>query len=508
MNCDRAQLVLSARMDGEHVGGRRGADTDEHVEGCAACLAFAEGSARVRTAVRIRPAEPVPDLVDRIVGSLEQAPPLERTATTSRVRRPCLRRAMPVAAALVAGAVIGSVVVGGPFRGRDREAISAQAVVHGVRAASPGLDSFRGTFEIVERGLSPEVPERRLEMRVAFLAPQRFRLEVDDRTAYPSAAWTPTDITYVEDMPATYLSGPTGCPTGLPTDACPTTRTTVTTTSAYSLAAPLPADLVVPLRTVGSARGIRVLGTEQSGDRRVVRIEMTFDRAAPMFPFLRLGGTWRPFFDGDRVELLLDAGSWLPKRITVFPADGAGRRDWELRFGLPVEAPGAAILDVRATSIEAGEPDPSLFEIPGFEIPGRDTGALDVAALAERLGYRPATPTFTGALELATAVAPPEGVGAPRSLLVYTDGLDYLRVGERPVHLTGRAFGPVGPDATRVRLPGGGVAYFEPAAEGLGRRLSMLGEDTGLFLETNLPLQDLLAIAGSMPVRGLPAEAP
>ncbi|MEZ0234645.1 MAG: hypothetical protein ACAH81_06835 [Actinomycetota bacterium] len=503
MNCDRAQLALSARMDGEYVGGRRGIDVDSHVEGCAVCLAFLEGSARVRTAVRIRPADPVPDLVDHIVASLEQSPPLERAATIAPRHGAPLRRAMPVAAALVAGAVIGSVIVGGPFRGRDHEAISAQAVAQGVRAASPDLDSFQGTYEIVERGLSPDVPERRLQMRVAFLPPQRFRLEVDDRTAYPSAAWTPTDITYVEDMPATYRSGPTGCPSGLPADACPTTRATVMTTSPYSPAAPLPADLVVPLRTIGSARGIRVLGREQAGDREVVHVEATFDRAAPMFPFLRLGGTWRPFFGGDRVELLLDAESWLPVRITVFPADGMRRRDWELRFGLPVEEPNTAILDVRATSIEAGEPDPSLFEIPGWE-----GEILDIASLAERLGYRPVTPTFTGSLELATTLAPPEGVGAPRSLLVYTDGLDYLRVGERPGRLAGRAFGPVGPDATRVTLPGGGVAYLEPAADGLGRRLAILGNDTSLFLETNLPLKGLLAIAGSMPVRGLPAVSP
>ncbi|HET6714991.1 MAG TPA: hypothetical protein VFI59_14960 [Actinomycetota bacterium] len=502
MNCDRVQLALSARMDGEHVGGLRGSDVDSHVKGCEACHAFAEGSARVRTAVRIRVADPVPDLVDRIVGALELAPLHERAATSTSWYRAPLRRVMPMAAALVAGAVIGSVIVGGPFRGGDREAISAQAVAQGVRAASPGLDSFRGSYDIVERGLSREVPERRLQMRVAFLPPQRFRLEVDDRTVYPSAAWTPTDITYVEDMPATFLSGPTGCPTGLPADACPTTRATVTTTSPYSLAAPLPADLVVPLRTVGSARGIRVLGTEQVGGHEVVHVETTFDRAAPMFPFLRLGGTWRPFFGGDRVELLLDTESWQPVRIMVFPAEGMGRREWELRFGLPAEPPNTAILDVRASSIEAEEPDPSMFEIPGHEM-----GALDIASLAERLGYRPATPRYTGALELATAVAP-EGMGAPRSLLIYADGLDYLRVGQQPGRLTGRAFGPVGPDATRVTLPGGGVAYYEPAADGLGRRLAILGADASLFLETNLSLGDLLAIASSMPVRGLPAVAP
>jgi hypothetical protein len=410
---------------------------------------------------------------------------------------------MPVVAALVAGAVIGSVIVGGPFRGRDRTAISAGAVVHGVRAAAPGLDSFHGTFEIVERGLSPEVPERRLRMRVAFLAPQRFRLEVDDRTAYPSAAWTPTDVTYVEDMPATFLDGPTGCPTGLPADACPVTRTTVTTTAPYSLAAPLPSELIVPLRTLGSTAGIRVLGTERVGDRDVVRVETTFQRAAPMFPFLRLGGTWRPYFAGDRVALLLDASSWLPVRTTIFPATGARRRAWELRFGLPVEGPGTAILDMRAASIEPGEPDPSLFEIPGT-----DPAALDVATLAERVGFRPATPTFTDALELTAAVAPPAVAGAPRSLLVYSDGLDYLRVGERPGRPTGRAFGPVGPDATPVSLAGGGVAYYEPASDGLGRRLAIIGSDTSLFLETNLPRSDLLTIASSLPVRGIASVGP
>jgi hypothetical protein len=39
MNCDRAQLALSARMDGEYVGGRRGIDVDSHVE-VVRCQAF------------------------------------------------------------------------------------------------------------------------------------------------------------------------------------------------------------------------------------------------------------------------------------------------------------------------------------------------------------------------------------------------------------------------------------------------------------------------------------
>jgi hypothetical protein len=507
VNCDRVQLALSARIDGEHLGGRRDEEIDAHVEGCSACRAFARGSLRVRTAVRIRPADDVPDLVDHIVDSLPRTS-AQRSGEPPRLghrsaQRPRWRRAMPTAAAVVVGAVIGSVVVGGPFRGADQTALSARAVVRGVRAAAPAFESFRGSFEIVERGLSPEVPERRLEMRVAFLAPQRFRLEVDDRTDYPSEAWTPTDITYIEDMPATFLSGPTGCPSSLPADACSPTRVTTSTSSPYSLAAPLPADLVVPVGTFGSARGIRVLGIERLGDREVARIEASFDRAAPMFPFLRLGGTWRPFFGGDRVELRLDADSWLPVRITVFPASSEARREWELRFGMPVEPPDTPILDVRATSIRPGEPDPSLFEIPGAS-----TQALDVASLAERIGYRPVLPVFTGSLDLETAVAPPESAGAPSSLLVYADGLDYLRIGERPGWPGARPLRPVGSDAVRVMLGSRGVGFYEPPGGGLGRRLTIFTEDTTLFLETNLPRDELLAIASSMPVKGIGAIRP
>jgi len=508
MNCDHAQLSLSARMDGEHLGERRDAEVDAHVEGCSACREFARGSLRVRTAVRIRPADDVPDLVEHIVGSLERASALERSGAPSgpgprSSQRAYWRRVMPAAAAVVVGAVIGSVVVGGPFRGADPTAISAQAVVRGVRAAAPALESFRGSFEIVEQGLSPDVPERRLEMHVAFLAPQRFRLEIDDRTDYPSGAWTPTDITYIEDMPATFLSGPTGCPTSLPPDACPPTRVTRSTSSPYSLAAPLPADLVVPVGTFGSARGIHVLGIERFGDREVARVEASFDRAAPMFPFLRLGGTWRPFFGGDRVELQLDADSWLPVRITVFPASSEARREWELRFGMPVEPPDTPILDVRATSIRPGEPDPSLFEIPGAS-----THTLDVASLADRIGYRPVVPTFTGTLDLENAVEPPDSAGAPSSLLVYADGLDYLRIGEWPASPGARPFGPVGSDAVRVTLDSGGVGFYESPGGGLGRRLTIFTEDTSLFLETSLPRDELLTIASSMPVHGIEAMRP
>ncbi len=491
MSCDLVQLAISARMDGE-AAERRSADyLDDHIATCERCRAFASEAERVRAAVRIRPAEPVPDLVSRIVGQLETLAPAVARGPARR-----WQRAMPVAAALVAGAVIGSVLVGGPFRVHDRDAISANAVVQGVRSASPALESFEGTFSVVERGLASEVPVRRLDVRIAFLAPQRFRLDVVDRTIYPpQASFIPSDLTYIESATTTFRSGPTGCPAGLDDRACPPTSATVAS-------GPTPTDLMVPVATLGSAEGVRVLGTGLVDDAQVVRLELTFARAQAMFPFLWLddpagpaGATWRPFFAGDRVEVQLDAGAWVPRRITVYPADTERRRAWELRFGQPVEDPSVPILEVVATHVATEAPDATLFEIPGAT-----PAPTSVAEVADLVGYRPATPTFTGDLELATSIAPPDAPRAPTSLLVYADGLDYLRVGER----LGSHTELVAPGATRVVLQGGGIAYYWAATTGHGRRIAILGDDTSLLLETNLPRLDLFAIADSMPVQGRP----
>jgi len=343
------------------------------------------------------------------------------------------------------------------------------------------------------------VPERHLEMDLAFLAPQRFRLDVHDLTSYPTNAWTPTDLTYIEDMPATYRSGPTGCPGDLPPDVCPPTRTTVSRASDLSAAAPLPADLILPIATLGSPHGVQVVGEGALDGHQALQVEMSFARAAPLFPFLRLGGTWRPFFAGDRVHLWLDTTTWAPIRYDVTPANDPARRAWEMRFGLPLEAPTEPILQVTAESVTETPPPSSLFEIPGIGTPEQ----LPIADAAKRLGYVPAIPTEPGRLGLVTVAV--SGTSAPRvpaSVVVYAAGLDYLRLGEDPGWKGPGPFGPLDESSQRIVLPGGGVAFYEPAGEGLGRRLAIHGPGTDLYLETNVAFPELLSIASSIPVRG------
>jgi hypothetical protein len=516
MNCDRAQPVLSARMDGERVAERDAEAAALHAATCPRCAAFAEGAMRVRTAVRIRPAEPVPDLVGPIMSAvargaegrrlraLRPAVPGLRPALGRGPRHRRRRTLAPAVAAAIAGVVAGSVVVGGPWQRPTDRPIAAAAVVREVRMAAPRIEAFRGTYAIVERGFSPSVPERRFEMEVAFRSPQRFRLEVRDRTEYPSRSWTPNDLTYVEGPAATFLSGPSGCPGDLAPAICPPTRAIVTEVSTFSTAAPLSGDVVLPLATFASPRGFDVMGRGALAGREVVRVALSFDRASAMFPFLRLGGSWRPVFDRDRVVLTLDAGSWRPVRWVVTPSASPERRGWELRFGLPQEEAGTAILDVRLVSSSDRAPDRSAFAIPGDVAPA----VRSLEAAAARLGHVPAVPAETGSLELVSVVLPAPTVPAtPTSVAVFADGLDYLRVGERRGWRGPGPFGPLDAEAELVRLPGGGVAYYEPAGEGFGRRLALHTDDADVYLETNLPRGRLLEIAASLPGRGRPLPA-
>jgi hypothetical protein len=368
------------------------------------------------------------------------------------------------------------------------------------RAAARTLDAYHATFAIAERGL-PGAPERHLSMQVWFGAPERFRLDIVDLTEYPSAAWTPTDLRFVADGPALYRSGPTGCPSDLPAGTCPPTRVTVTERSAFSPRAPLPADLVLPLDVLASTRGITVLGDGTVLGRDAVRVELSFERAAPLFPFLRLGGTWRPFYSEDRVVLWLDARSWFPLRWTVVPSATSDRRAWELRFGLPAEPADRPILDVVVTAIDERPPAARTFRIPGVG----DPTEIPLPDLAAAAGFAspPIAPTATADLRLTSALATPPGdETAPQTLLTYTEGLSYLRVSERRDWAGPRLFGPLDAAAEQVVIPGGGVAYYEPASDDLGRRLAIHSVVTNLYLETNLPREDLLAVAASLPVRG------
>ena len=263
----------------------------------------------------------------------------------------------------------------------------------------------------------------------------------------------------------------------------------------------MPADLIVPLATLGSVDGIQVIGEAELDGHDTVQVQMPFSRAGPLFPFLSLGGTWRPFFADDPVTVWLDTTGWYPVQMQITPSPDAARKDWEMRFGLPHEATGTPILDVSLGSVSDSPPDPAVFRIHGRHV----VSPVDMPRV---FGYTPAEPTAPAPLSLVAAIAPKRAPSAPTSVLLYADGLDYLRVAEDRRWSGPGPFGPIGLDAEQVRLPDVGPALYEPSGDGLGRRLSLHAAGTDLFLESNLSRDELFAIASTLGVHATPLPAP
>jgi hypothetical protein len=507
---EQAERLISERLDGEHIAPRALVSLEHHLEGCAQCRAFERGAYRLRESARFEVVPAIPDLVEPIMSAVARER-VEREPSGLHVVRPMrlprrrrlLPRVAPAVAALLLGAVVGSLVVGGPWSEdapRRSAALAAEDVSRGVAGAAASLTAYEATFVITESNLSDDVAERELSMHVWFRAPERFRLQIVDRTAYASPT-TPTDVELIVDRDAWYVSGPMPCPSA----RCPQAATSVRNRVPFSSMAPAPTDLVLPLTALAEPAAIEIVGRDEVLGRRAVVVEVPFDRAASLFPFLSLGahgGEWRPFFARDRVRITLDRESWFPLRWEVFPARGRERAQWALRFGLPSEPPQLAVFSVEAVSVDETAPPLDVFSIPSTER-STDQHARSVALgeVAAETGFEPVAPAELGGLDLYRVVIPgtPE---AGEAIVTYADGLSFLKLGETRSWAGDEPFGSVDVRAEEVAL-GDGVAYYEPATPSAPRRLSIHGAGTDLYLESNLPRERLLAAAAALPVVGL-----
>jgi len=503
MNHDQAERLLSARIDGEHLNARSTAALEHHLESCAECRAFERGAYRLREAARFEVAPAVPDLVGDVMAAVRTEPKpggLRVVRPTHLPRRRLLPRLAPVAAALLVGVLIGSLVVGGPWqRSETGSALAAADVADGISAAAAHLDAYQATFEIRERNLSPDVRERELTMRVWFHAPERFRLDVTDHTDYRNRT-TPTDLRLVVDGSRWYASGPSACPTVV----CPQRESVVRNRLPFSTDRPAPTDLVLPIASLSDADRLTVLGRGMVLGRPAVEVEVPFERARPLFPFLSMGlGDWRPFYPNDRVRIWLDEHDWFPLKWAVYPATGAERDAWALRFGLPEEPSLRPVFAVSAETVSTRTPADGVFRIPAGAT-SQDQGgrAVGLSEVARDIGFEPVAPATVGGLDRYRVVVPSDDTA--RSLISYADGLAFVNLGETRTWSGNAPFGPVGVQAEEVPLAGGGVAYYEPSTDEQSRRVSIHAAGTDLYLESNLPRSALLAAAADLPVEGLP----
>jgi outer membrane lipoprotein-sorting protein len=513
VNCERAQAALSARMDGEHLSAHMTSAVEGHLATCAACQAFEHGAWKLREAARFEVVPAVPDLVDPIMAAVRSEPrrvgllaprPARRGIERAPLFPRLARSLVPVAAALAVGLVVGSLAVGGPWRRPGGAApIAAADVPRQVLAAAQRLDSYQARFAVTEYHFAPDVPVRELSMNVWFEAPERFRLDVTDHTQYPSDLFTPTDLELVVDGSTWYSVGPSACPTA----SCPPKEAVVTNRVPFSASAPAPTDLVLPVTTLADANQLEVIGRGTVLGREAIKVQVPFERAEPLFPFLSLGGSWRPFFANDRVVLWLDAKSFFPLQYEVYPAAGHERDQWALRFGLPDEPSRRAIFQVTAISVSEQAPPAGTFEVPRTKRP-QDQGAkvVPLDQVPQEAGFEPVTPQQVDGLHLyqVTVQSTSDPKTKPdQTLLTYSKGLTWLKVGETRDWQSDTFYGPVGQHAAEVPLANGGVAYYEPATDEHGRRLAIHAAGTDLYLETNLSRDELISFASSVPVTGI-----
>jgi predicted anti-sigma-YlaC factor YlaD len=74
MNCDSSREALSARLDGENTGLAE-SDLTAHLRTCAPCRSWAADIQRLHRLSRVTPAQPVPDLSERIVAAAQRKRP-------------------------------------------------------------------------------------------------------------------------------------------------------------------------------------------------------------------------------------------------------------------------------------------------------------------------------------------------------------------------------------------------------------------------------------------------
>jgi anti-sigma factor RsiW len=261
-DCDTAHRELSVRLD--QPDPERDAALEIHLKSCAACRRYEDRLRSVRRALRVGPAEDVPNLVPAIMDRVRDE---GLTVRRRDEHRSFLRTA--IAAAAVAALVLGGVVA--PWRDNSSSVARADEIVTRVQDAARSLDSYAATYRVVERGWHDKVHLREFQARVWYEAPERFRMSIRDLTPYPGAGtWPRNDVEIVATPSAYRIEEPISCPVeAMPSCAASPRRTvrSIVHRQPFDGTTMVPTDIIVPLQTLADADAFVVVGRESVGAR-------------------------------------------------------------------------------------------------------------------------------------------------------------------------------------------------------------------------------------------------
>ena len=494
MSCSEARADLSAAADGE-LGPDRTGPLDDHLATCPACGEFRDQLLVLRRHLRFEPVGEVPDVVPRVLASVR---PAGREPRSRHGRR---RGLLPVAAAFLAGAVLGATFIG-LGRGGPGQVALADLPAR-VVAAQRTVTSLAADVTLVERGWHPSVPERRFTGRLRYRAPEHLALELTDRTVYPSAAWPRGDLGLVVTGDRWWTRSQRACPPeALPGCAPATPRVRlVERREPFADATPVPLDLVTPVRSFTPASAGVPIGTRRVAGRPATGVATTAAQVAPLLSGLSLAGTGnlRSLHPSDRAELWLDTQRLVPLALRVTAASTPERRSWADARGHR-DHPGQVVLDLTLSRVSLDRP----LEADAFPPP-------PPRARPEDAGFRDGGP---GRAAKVAAPGPgwlPEGFRAYRegaaggaagptvAVRTWTDGRAWVKVRATRDWPGGRLFGDLG-ELVRPAGLGAGVAYWSED----GTRVAIHGDGLDLLVTGSVREADLARVAASLPVAGRP----
>jgi Putative zinc-finger len=486
MRCSDVRVELSARLDDE-IDRATSLALDDHLATCADCRAYEERLRLLTRAVRLQPADAVPDLAPRIMRSVRHEVP-----RLARRREWWARGRIAVAAGMATILLLLGATA--PWFDRPSDTASAAHVVRSVRAAATDLDRYHATFSLTERGWHPQIPQRSFVAEVWFEAPESFRLRVRDLTEYPDARWPANDVDLVANARRWWIREPSSCPAEAmpacaPVDGSRVEQRLVAQRQPFDGSSSLPTDIAIPLETLATPEGVDVRGDESVLGKDAIHLSLPYLKAAPLVNALQAGGDWRTYHPLDRVELWLDTQTWFPLRFDVVAGSSVDRRIWARAEGLAPERPGKTLLSARATSFSE-DIEEGLFTPP--------------ARSADRSGnFRPVAPALADPSLVPSVTAGLEAyaagrTGRSRELVAFSNGMAWMKVSRvAPRDVTTSSVG-----AEEVELSDGGFGYYYPASTFISRRVDLFTPGGHLRVESNLTRGDLFAVAASLPSTG------
>ncbi|HEY3144493.1 MAG TPA: zf-HC2 domain-containing protein, partial [Acidimicrobiales bacterium] len=514
MKCEDALRAISAAADGElDEGDELHAQLDDHLEQCAGCARFERNVVFVRSQLRFEPIAEVPDVVAGVMANLPARPPNQRALRWQLQSR---RRAIALAAAIVA-LVVGATVAGvGPGQNAPRPA-AADDLQDQVLTAQHEIASVDAEFKLTEHGRSdqPDSGGRRdFSGELAYRAPETLSLSLSE--LHPATEPAAGDLRLVVKDDTWSLHAARSC------SSCPGGVSdwshSVINREPFSDTAPTPLELITAVDSFALTADPTQLGERTIAERSALGVRVQASQVARFLDALSPAGDLRAVYPSDPVDVWLDRDDLVPLAVEVRAEESDERTMWAAAQGF-TEQPGTAVLSFKVRSLQVNADQPSEIEDSDEE------GATEGASQADAQGYANSAAFMTPAspagqvqdegFEPGEATVAPEPAELPHGLREHlagtvrtdggpevdvrswTDGRAWVKVRATDQWMAPRLFDM--DQAVRVvELEGGGQGYLSAD----GRKVAVHSDGLDLTVTGTLASDQLVDLAASLDVDG------